>query len=48
MPFKSKAQEKWMWTTHPQMARQWEEHTPDRAALPAKVKAKKSKVKDKK
>jgi hypothetical protein len=48
MPFKSKQQEKWMWATHPQMARQWEEHTPKNTALPDKVKAKKPKVKDKK
>jgi hypothetical protein len=41
MPFKSKAQEKWMWAKHPQMARQWENHTPDREALPVKVKDKK-------
>jgi hypothetical protein len=41
MPFKSKAQEKWMWAKHPQMARQWENHTSDRGALPDKVKAKK-------
>jgi hypothetical protein len=38
MPFKSKQQEKWMWATHPQMAKQWEEHTPNKGALPAKVK----------
>jgi len=48
MPFKSKAQEKWMWATKPQMARQWEEHTPKNSKLPAKVKTKKPKVKDKK
>lgn len=38
MPFKSKAQEKWMWSTHPKMARQWEEHTPKGKELPAKLK----------
>lgn len=46
MPFKSKAQEKWMWATNPKMARQWEEHTPKNKELPAKVKT--SKAKDKK
>ena len=48
MPFKSKQQEKWMWATHPQMAKQWEEHTSKTAQLPDKVKSKKPKVKDKK
>ncbi len=38
MPFKSRQQEKWMWSTHPQMARQWEEHTPKGKKLPAKLK----------
>jgi|APCry1669192111_1035396.scaffolds.fasta_scaffold01097_7 hypothetical protein len=37
MPFKSKQQEKWMWATHPQMAKQWEEHTPNREVLPKRV-----------
>lgn len=40
MPFKSKQQEKWMWAKHPQMARQWEAHTPNREDLPNKVKKK--------
>ena len=38
MPFKSKSQERWMWATHPKMARQWEEHTSKKAKLPEKVK----------
>jgi hypothetical protein len=46
MPFKSKQQEKWMWATHPKMARQWEEHTPKDKTLPDKLKAR-SKKKDK-
>jgi len=37
MPFKSKAQEKWMWANHPQMAKLWEAHTPNKP-LPKKVK----------
>jgi len=37
MPFKSKAQERWMWATHPRMAGQWEEHTPKDKALPDKL-----------
>jgi hypothetical protein len=37
MPFKSKQQEKWMWATHPQMAKQWEAHTPKGTKLPTKV-----------
>jgi hypothetical protein len=37
MPFKSQQQEKWMWATHPQMAQQWEKHTPKGKTLPKKV-----------
>jgi hypothetical protein len=48
MPFKSEAQKGWMYANHPQMAKQWQEHTPEGKKLPAKVKAKKFKVKDKK
>ena len=40
MPFKSRAQEKWMYATHPQMARQWQKETP-KGKLPEKVKEKK-------
>lgn len=43
MPFKSKAQEKWMWANHPKMARQWEEHTPKSKSLPDKLKKKPAK-----
>lgn len=38
MPFKSKAQMKWMYANHPQMAARWSEHTPDAKALPEKKK----------
>jgi len=37
MPFQSKDQEAWMWIHHPQMARQWEAHTPKDKQLPKKV-----------
>ena len=36
MPMKSQAQRRWMWATHPKMARRWEAHTPDKS-LPEKV-----------
>lgn len=36
MPFKSQAQRKWMWAQHPEMAKKWEAHTPDKK-LPKKV-----------
>lgn len=45
MPFKSKQQEKWMWATHPQMAKQWEDHTPTNKKLPAKLKKKSTRSK---
>lgn len=38
MPFRSESQRKWMWATHPQMARRWEEHTPKNKKLPEHVK----------
>lgn len=37
MPFKSKAQRKWMYANDPQMAKKWEEHTPKGKSLPEKV-----------
>ena len=40
MPFKSQAQRKWMYAKHPEMAQQWEEHTPKGKPLPKKVKDK--------
>ncbi len=47
MPFKSKAQERWMFATHPEMAKRWAKETPSQKALPAKV-TKKSTPKKKK
>lgn len=41
MPFKSKAQQKWMYANKPAMAKEWAAHTPDIKALPAKIKSKK-------
>ena len=38
MPFRSKAQRRWMYATHPRMAKHWEEVTPKGKALPEKVK----------
>jgi len=43
MPFKSRQQEKWMFATHPEMARQWASETPKGKTLPKKVKSKKKK-----
>jgi hypothetical protein len=40
MPFKSRQQEKWMFATHPEMAKQWANETPKGKALPKKVKKK--------
>lgn len=37
MPFKSKAQQKFMFSQHPKMAKRWAEHTPDIKALPEHV-----------
>lgn len=37
MPFRSKAQRKWMYENKPEMAKKWEEHTPKDAKLPEKV-----------
>ena len=41
MPFKSKAQRKWMHMNKPKMAEKWEDHTPKGNKLPEK-KGKKS------
>lgn len=38
MPFKSKAQLRWMFATHPQMAKQWAADTPKGTKLPNRVK----------
>ena len=37
MPFKSKAQQKWMFANHPEMAKRWADHTPDIKKLPETV-----------
>ena len=37
MPFKSKAQQRWMFATHPEMAKRWAEVTPDIKDLPQHV-----------
>jgi hypothetical protein len=42
MPFKSEQQRKWMWATHPEMAKKWEKHTSKGKKLPKKVKKKKA------
>ena len=42
MPFKSQAQQKWMYAHNPEMAKRWEEHTPKGKPLPKKVKRKKN------
>lgn len=36
MPFKSKAQQKWMFANKPAMAKKWAEHTPNIKKLPIK------------
>jgi len=36
MPFKSKAQMRWMFANHPKMAKRWAEETPNEKALPEK------------
>lgn len=40
MPFKSKAQESWMYANKPAMAKRWQAETPKGAKLPKKVKKK--------
>lgn len=48
MPFESKAQRRWMFATHPDMAKTWAEHTPEGAKLPERVKPRKKTGKKKK
>lgn len=43
MPFKSKAQRRFMYAKHPEMAKEWEEKTPKGKKLPEKLKGKKTK-----
>lgn len=45
MPFKSQAQKGWMYATHPEMAKQWQEETPKGKKLPKKVGKKNGKSK---
>jgi hypothetical protein len=40
MPMVSKAQNRWMWATHPKMAKEWADKTPNIKALPEHVKPK--------
>lgn len=37
MPFKSNAERKWMFANHPQMAREFQSHTPSSVHLPEHV-----------
>ena len=41
MPFKSKAQQRFMFSQHPTMAKRWAKETPNMAKLPEKMKIKK-------
>lgn len=43
MPFKSDAQRKFLWANHPEIAKRWEDETPDDKKLPKHVVKKKSK-----
>ena len=38
MPFKSQSQRKFMYSQHPEMAKEWEDKTPKGKKLPKKVK----------
>lgn len=40
MPFKSKAQRRWMYANEPEIAKRWEKHTPKGKKIPEKVKEK--------
>lgn len=46
MPFKSQAQQKWMFANHPTMARHWAHETPSIDALPKRAKGYRSTVKN--
>ena len=43
MPFKSQSQRKFMYSQHPEMAKEWEDKTPKVKKLPTKLKANKKK-----
>lgn len=45
MPFKSTSQRKFMYSQHPEMAKEWEDKTPKGKKLPTKVKQTKAKKK---
>jgi len=45
MPFKSKAQQRWMYANKPDMAKKWSDHTSDHKSLPEKAKKKKKEKK---
>ena len=45
MPFKSQAQRRFMYAKHPEMAAEWESHTPKGAKLPQHVKKRKKRIK---
>lgn len=40
MPFQSKAQQRFMFSQHPEIAKRWAAETPDMKHLPAKKKTK--------
>jgi hypothetical protein len=42
MPFKSKAQRRWMYKNLPKVAKRWEKKYPSRGSLPSRVRKKKS------
>jgi hypothetical protein len=37
MPFKSKAQQRWMFANKPQLAQKWAQHTPSIRRLPKRL-----------
>ena len=41
MPFKSKAQQKFMFARHPKIAKRWAKHTKNIKSLPKKVRKRK-------
>lgn len=45
MPFKSRAQQKWMYANKPEMATRWEKETPS-GRLPKKVDARAAAIKE--
>ena len=48
MPFKSEAQRKYLYARHPEVAKEFEAHTPKGAKLPKRVKKRNSHGKKKK